>query len=88
MIRLGIRLWVLGGLGVVVYGISQKRKYGYSDQFNLANLMKVILGIVIWPLTLLLIMRFIKSQEEAISRAIAEDPRLTRESILKGGRRR
>jgi len=84
MIRLGILIWVLSGIAVVVYGIAIKRKYGYSSQFNLANLMIVILGIIIWPCTILMIIQNVKNQEEAIARAIAEDSKLTREDIFKG----
>lgn len=86
MIGLGILLWVLSGIVVVVYGIRVKEKYGFGSQFNLANLMIVVLGIIIWPHTLLMIIQNVKNQEEAIARAIAEDPRLTHESIFKGVR--
>lgn len=79
-----IMLWILVGIGVVLYGIQKKKQYGYISHGTIGTLIIVLVSIVIWPLTILNIVHFVKRQEQVIKQVIRENPKYTRDIIVKG----
>lgn len=77
-------IWVLVGIGVVVYGIKVKSKYGYMSQFNIITLIIMAVSAIVWPYTLVSIIKLIKRDEAIINEVIKENPKYTREDLLRG----
>jgi hypothetical protein len=82
--KLILLIWVLVGIGVVVYGIKVKSKYGYMSQFNIITLIIMAVSAIVWPYTLVSIIKLIKRDEAIINEVIKENPKYTREDLLRG----
>jgi len=86
MTKIIICIWILIGIGVVVYGIKMKKLYGYISQFNITNLIIMIVSVIVWPYTLLSIIKLHKRDEAIINKVLKENPKYTRENLLRGAK--
>lgn len=85
MIKIIVILWILVGIGVVLYGIHKKKKYGYICPATTSVLIIIVASIIIWPLTIVMILNFIKREEQIINEVIKDNPKYTRDMLIKGG---
>jgi hypothetical protein len=86
MVTIVLIIWLLVGIGVIIFGIKKKKKYGYRSRFHIGSLVIMVVAAFIWPLVIILIIKFIKEQEAAINKVLKENPKYTREGILRGGK--
>ena len=84
MVTVVVAIWVLLGAGVVLWGIKTKNKYGFRTHWNISALTVAAVSAVIWPLPPIMITRFAKEQEAAIREVLQQQPKYTREGILRG----
>lgn len=86
MARVSLLLWILLGTGVVCFGILKRRTYGYITALTVGNWLVIAISIIIWPVSLVIILKFIKKEEQIMSEVIKEHPKYTRDMLIRGGR--
>jgi len=86
MMKFVLILWILVGIGIVRYSIHKKREYGYISPVTIGTSILIVVSIIIWPITLVNILNFIKREEKIIDDVITENPKYTRDMLIKGGK--
>jgi hypothetical protein len=74
------------GSGVVLYGVHKKKQYGYITPSIISTWIIIPLSIIIWPLTIVHILSFVKREEQIISEVIKDNPKYTRDMLLSGAK--
>ena len=86
MVKFVLILWILVGIRIVRYSIHKKREYGYISPVTIGTSILIVVSIIIWPITLVNILNFIKREEKIINDVITENPKYTRDMLIKGGK--
>jgi len=73
----------LVGIGVVLFGIREKYKYGFVTQFNIESLIVVVVSVLKWPLVIALIVNFVRTQKEVIKKVLIDHPNTSRDDYMK-----
>ena len=84
MITIIIILWIFIGILVVLYGIHKKKQYGYISTATITTFIIILVSVIIWPLSIINIVYFIRREEEIIKKVIMDNPKYTRNTIIKG----
>lgn len=82
--KLIMLVWMLVGIAVVIYGIKVKARYGYLSEYTITNLIVMIISAIVWPYTVTSIIRLIRRDEAIIKEVIKENPKYTRDNLLRG----
>lgn len=85
MIKSILMLWILVGIGIVLYGVHKKKQYGYITPLTFGTLIIIVVSPIIWPITLMQILNLIRQEERAINDVIKNNPKYSRDMFLKGG---
>ena len=86
MITIIMMLWILVGIGVVFYGIQKKKQYGYISPATMGTLTIILVSVIIWPLAIVNIVTFVKREEQIIKEVIRDNPKYTRDILIKGAK--
>ena len=86
MMTIIIMLWIFIGILVVLYGIQKKKQYGYISPSTIGNFIIILVSVIIWPLSIINIINFVRREEQIIKKVIMDNQKYTRDTIIKGAK--